>query len=131
MKRTTQIIEKHIDDVDFDIPVLCKEVGVGRSLLYAKFKALTGMTPNNFILNYRLQHAAMLLQKYPDLHNSVIILLKQAFFLLFTFLLQSAREYYFPPTYRYCPDVYRQFYRFIRTIFIVHSNTGLITLPCF
>lgn len=72
LKRTTQIIEKHIDDVDFDIPALCKEVGVGRSLLYAKFKALTGMTPNNFILNYRLQHAAMLLQKYPDLPISEI-----------------------------------------------------------
>lgn len=67
LKRTVQIIEKHIDDVDFDIPELCREVGIGRSLLYTKFKALTGMTPNNFILDYRLQHAAVLLQKHPEL----------------------------------------------------------------
>ncbi|WP_294626988.1 hybrid sensor histidine kinase/response regulator transcription factor [uncultured Bacteroides sp.] len=67
LKRASQVIEKHIDDTEFDIPALCREVGVGRSLLYTKFKALTGMTPNNFLLNYRLKHAATLLQQYPDL----------------------------------------------------------------
>lgn len=67
LKKTSHIIEEHIDDTEFDIPVLCKELGIGRSLLYTKFKALTGMTPNNFILNFRLKHAATLLQKYPDI----------------------------------------------------------------
>lgn len=67
LKRTSQVIEQHIDDAEFDIPVLCKEVGIGRSLLYAKFKALTGMTPNNYILNYRLKYAATLLQQYTDI----------------------------------------------------------------
>ncbi len=67
LKRTSQIIEQHIDDTEFDIPVLCRELGIGRSLLYTKFKALTGMTPNNFILNFRLKHAATLLQKYADI----------------------------------------------------------------
>ena len=67
LKRTAESIEQHIDDTEYDIPVLCKEVGIGRSLLYTKFKALTGMTPNNFILNYRLKHAAALLQQYPDI----------------------------------------------------------------
>lgn len=67
LRKTSQIIEEHIDDPDFDIPELCKGVGIGRSLLYSKFKALTGMTPNNFVLNYRLRHAATLLRQYPDL----------------------------------------------------------------
>lgn len=67
LKRVSQVIEQHIDDMEFDISVLCREVGVGRSLLYMKFKALTGMTPNNFILNYRLKYAATLLKQYPDL----------------------------------------------------------------
>ena len=61
------MVEPKIDATEFDIPALCKEVGVGRSLLYTKFKALTGMTPNNFLLNYRLKHAATLLKQYPDL----------------------------------------------------------------
>lgn len=67
LKRASQVIEQHIDDTEFDIPALCKEVGVGKSLLYTKFKALTGMTPNNFLLNYRLKYAATLLKQYPNL----------------------------------------------------------------
>lgn len=66
LKRTSEIIERHIDDTQFGIPVLCEELGIGRSLLYAKFKALTGMTPNNFILNYRLKQAAVLLKQSAD-----------------------------------------------------------------
>lgn len=72
LRKTSQIIEKHIDDPDFDIPELCKEVGIGRSLLYSKFKALTGMTPNNFVLNFRLKHAATLLRQYSDLPISEV-----------------------------------------------------------
>lgn len=67
LKRASQIIEKQLDNPDFDIPTLCKELGIGRTLLFSKFKALTGMTPNNYILNFRLKSAATLLQRYPDL----------------------------------------------------------------
>lgn len=72
LRKTSQIIEEHIDDPDFDIPELCKGIGIGRSLLYSKFKALTGMTPNNFVLNYRLRHAATLLRQYSDLPISEV-----------------------------------------------------------
>lgn len=67
LKQVTQIINEHIDDPDFEIPVLCKELGMGRTVLYAKFKALTGMTPNNFLLNHKLKYAAMMLRQYPDM----------------------------------------------------------------
>lgn len=72
LKRTVQIIEQHIDDTEFDVSVLCREIGISRSLLYTKFKALTGMTPNTFILNFRLKHAAALLQQYPDIPISEV-----------------------------------------------------------
>lgn len=72
LRKTSQIIEEHIDDPDFDIPELCKQVGIGRSLLYSKFKALTGMTPNNFVLNFRLKYAATLLRQYNDLPISEV-----------------------------------------------------------
>lgn len=72
LKRVTVIIEEHIDDPLFDIPLLCKELGISRSLIYAKFKALTGMTPNNFILNFRLKHAATLLKQYKDMPISEV-----------------------------------------------------------
>ena len=72
LKKVTSIIEAHIDDPQFDIPVLCQELGVSRSLIYAKFKALTGMTPNNFLLNFRLKYAATLLQQYKDIMISEV-----------------------------------------------------------
>ena len=40
------IIEKNLDNIDFDMNMMARELGLSRSSLYAKFKALTGMTPN-------------------------------------------------------------------------------------
>lgn len=67
LREISTIIDKHIDDSTFDIPTFCKEIGMGRSLLFNKFKALVGMTPNNYLLNCRLKAAAVMLKKYPDL----------------------------------------------------------------
>lgn len=67
IKRTIEIVDAHLDNSKFDIPMLCKEVGMGRTLLYSKFKALTGMTPNNFILSHKLKHACNILLKYPEM----------------------------------------------------------------
>lgn len=67
LKRTSQIIEEHMADPSLDIPFLCSELAVSRSLFYNKFKTLTGMTPNAFILSHRLKHAAALLTTQPHL----------------------------------------------------------------
>lgn len=67
LKSTTEAIERNLANPDFDIPMLCREVGVSRSLFFNKFKNLTGMTPNAFILDYRLKHAAALLVAHPHL----------------------------------------------------------------
>lgn len=72
LKKTADAIEAHIDDTEFDVPELCKEIGMGRSALYAKFKSLTGMTPNNFILNYRLKFAASMLKQHPEMTVSEV-----------------------------------------------------------
>lgn len=67
LRKVSTIIDKHIADSEFDIPTLCEEIGMGRSLLFNKFKALIGMTPNNYLLNCRLKAAAVMLKQYPDL----------------------------------------------------------------
>lgn len=67
LKRVTEAIEEQIDNTEFDVPMLCKSLGIGRTQFYNKFKALTGMTPNNFILNHRLKYAAELLKSAPNL----------------------------------------------------------------
>lgn len=67
LKKVSESIDQHLDDTSYSIPTLCADVAMSKSILYLKFKALTGMTPNNYILNYRLKTAALMLQKYPDL----------------------------------------------------------------
>lgn len=67
LQRTSEIIEANLADPDFDIPALCSELAISKSLFYNKFKSLTGLTPNAYILNYRLKHAAKLLETQPHL----------------------------------------------------------------
>lgn len=72
LSRVTAIVERHIDENDFDITLLSKEMGFGRSSFYTKFKALTGITPGNFILDYRLKKAAVLLVNHPGMQIAEI-----------------------------------------------------------
>lgn len=67
LEKVTQTIDAHLSNQEFDINTLAKEVGLSRSSLFAKFKALTGMTPNEFIQNQRLKHAAVMLRERPDM----------------------------------------------------------------
>ncbi|WP_229802478.1 hybrid sensor histidine kinase/response regulator transcription factor [Echinicola pacifica] len=61
MERALQIVENHMDDTDFDIPVFVKEMGMSRTILFDKIKAITDFTPNEFIQTVRLKRAAQLL----------------------------------------------------------------------
>lgn len=67
LNTVNSIIEKNLDNIDFDMNIMAKELGLSRSSLYAKFKALTGMTPNDFVLNCKLKRAASMLLANPDL----------------------------------------------------------------
>ncbi len=67
LTRVTALIDSHIDDPELDIPFLCREVGISRTLFFNKFKALTGITPAAFILSHRLKAAAALLTAQPHL----------------------------------------------------------------
>ena len=60
LDRVIKVVDKYLDNEDFDIGILCQELGMGRTLLHTKFKALTGMTPNEFILNHRLKKASLM-----------------------------------------------------------------------
>jgi signal transduction histidine kinase/DNA-binding response OmpR family regulator len=62
IKKFHEIIEEYLDDPEFTVDILCDRIDMGRSTLFKKIKALTGETPNQFILNYRLERAAQLLK---------------------------------------------------------------------
>jgi signal transduction histidine kinase/ligand-binding sensor domain-containing protein/DNA-binding response OmpR family regulator len=61
IKKAISEIEKHLDDPKFTVNGLSKSLGISRTLLFEKFKALVRETPNDFIQSIRLKHAAHLL----------------------------------------------------------------------
>ncbi len=57
------LIEKHIDNSDFNKDFLCRELGVSYSYLYRKLKSIAGTSPNDFVQSYRLKKAAQMLKE--------------------------------------------------------------------
>lgn len=60
------VIEENLSNTEFNISVLIREMGVSRTLLFNKLKAVTGQSPNDFITTIRLREAACLLKKHPE-----------------------------------------------------------------
>jgi len=58
-----EIVENNIDDDTFSVEIMGREIGMSRSQLHRKLKALTDQPPTTFIRNYRLHRAADLLKQ--------------------------------------------------------------------
>lgn len=72
MEKSLGIIRGNFDNPDFDVNRLASELGLGRSKLFLKFKEMTGLTPNEFILKVKLDEAMHLLKEHPELNISEI-----------------------------------------------------------
>lgn len=57
----TTLIEENIENVDLDIELICRELGLSRTNLYNKIKGITGESIGEFIRDYKLKKAAKLL----------------------------------------------------------------------
>jgi signal transduction histidine kinase/ligand-binding sensor domain-containing protein/DNA-binding response OmpR family regulator len=62
IKSVMDIIENNLEDPDFSVDDLSKQLLLNRKQIYRKIKALTDHTPNEFIRNMRLKKAAQLLK---------------------------------------------------------------------
>jgi signal transduction histidine kinase/DNA-binding response OmpR family regulator/ligand-binding sensor domain-containing protein len=58
-----KVINKNISDPEFNVEDLSKKMYMGRTNLYRKIRALTGVVPNELIRSYRLNRGAKLLEK--------------------------------------------------------------------
>lgn len=67
LAKLEEVVKTHLSNPDFDVNMLAGELAVSRSSLYNKLKALSCMSPNEYILNIRLKHAADLLKNHPEL----------------------------------------------------------------
>ncbi|WP_372755584.1 two-component regulator propeller domain-containing protein [Labilibaculum sp.] len=61
LDKVSELIRSKISDFDFSVESLSSELGMSRSQLFRKFKALLDTTPSKYIRDMRLQHAANLL----------------------------------------------------------------------
>ncbi len=58
-----EVIETHLDNPDFDVPLLSTKMAMSQSVLYKKVKATTDMSVGDFIRQIRFRKAAQLLQE--------------------------------------------------------------------
>ena len=61
IRRVTFSVKENLGG-DFTVDTLCAEMNMSRTGFYNKIKALTGIPPNEFIRNIRMQEAAILLK---------------------------------------------------------------------
>lgn len=101
LNRATEIVRKNLFNEQFSVDTFATEIGLGRTTLFTKLKSITGLTPNNFIMDIRLKKAAEMLTTRTEMNISEI-----AYDLGF-----STPKYFkkcFKDRFAYTPTEYRQ-----------------------
>lgn len=62
LKEAINIVEEHLADSEFTVDVFSKKIGMSRSNLYLKLKAITGESAMDFIKRIRFKKAVELMQ---------------------------------------------------------------------
>jgi DNA-binding response OmpR family regulator len=63
LKQALEVVEKNMDNPEFSVEDLSRDMHMDRSTLYRKINSITGKTPIEFIRSIRLKRAAQLLEK--------------------------------------------------------------------
>jgi YesN/AraC family two-component response regulator len=61
LAKMMKVIEDNIENVDFEVENICKEIGIGRTVLYEKVSNITGKSVGEFIRKTRIKTAAKIL----------------------------------------------------------------------
>lgn len=72
LERTMEIIERNMDNSEFSLSELIRELCMSRTYFFQKIKGITGQTPNDFLSTVRLKRAAFLLRSDATLSISEI-----------------------------------------------------------
>lgn len=54
-------VNEHLMDSEISVPQMAREMGVSRTILFARMKSVFGTSPNNYVINQRILHAQQLL----------------------------------------------------------------------
>jgi AraC-like DNA-binding protein len=63
MERLQELVRHNMRDEEFSIDILAEQMNMSRSSFYRKIKALTDMTPVDYMKTQRLERAAQLLRQ--------------------------------------------------------------------
>ncbi|TDN37795.1 hybrid sensor histidine kinase/response regulator [Hymenobacter sp. UV11] len=61
LEQAMRVVEQHLDDPEFSVQVLAREVAMSQSVFYRRIKSITGQTAVEFIRDVRMKRAAQLL----------------------------------------------------------------------
>lgn len=63
IEKMISVVEENITDDQFDVAALGNTLGLSKSTLYRKTKALLDLSPSEFVKNIRLKHACQMMEK--------------------------------------------------------------------
>lgn len=63
VERALESVEQNMDNPEYSVEDLCRDVAMSRMQLYRKLKAVTGQSANEFIRTLRMKRAAQLLEQ--------------------------------------------------------------------
>jgi AraC-like DNA-binding protein len=63
MDRIMKSVNANLNNPDYDVEMLTKDVGISRAQLHRKMKEITGISTSEFIRNLRLEQAARLIKE--------------------------------------------------------------------
>ncbi|GHN00844.1 hypothetical protein WSM22_23330 [Cytophagales bacterium WSM2-2] len=66
LKKCRSIVDTHLSDFSFSVEIMADEINLSRTQLFRKTKALTGLSPNEFIKDLRLKKAEELIRLRTD-----------------------------------------------------------------
>lgn len=67
IENSIRLIRDNLTNPVFTIDFLAQQLGIGRTKYFSKIKAITGLTPNEFITNTKLKFAFEMLREHPDI----------------------------------------------------------------
>ena len=62
LKKVMAIIDRNLDNPDLSVEMISDDVGMSATHLYRKLMEITGYSPREIIINYRMRKAALMLE---------------------------------------------------------------------
>ncbi len=66
MERITKVVSDNLSNPDLNVELIAEKVGISRVHFHRRLKDITGLTPRDFVRNYRLMRAAKLFSEKKD-----------------------------------------------------------------